>query len=318
MKHSIVISLFATFTGCTLSAPPPVQVIALNISKSSIPEGIAVHPESKEIFLSSIHEDRLTKSSPDGRTSQTVLTNAEHGYSIGVGIDIWQHELYALGKDNRRHQATLTIKDLNTQETAIYKANGLDSTYFNDLAIDTKGNCYITDTDNHYIYFFDKAARQIKVYLKDDRISYPNGITISGDGGKLFIDSYTTGIKVVEISSKKILNAGHNATTEIGIDGLKYHNGYLYYIRNGGRETNVHGLYKLRLSDNETRLGAPVPIVVNHEKMNLPTTFSIVEGVAYILANSQMDNLNQVTNEIIEMDKLTNTFVLSVNLKGNK
>ena len=88
---------------------PALEVIELQISDSSIPEGIAVHPETKEIFVSSIHEDVITKSSQDGRVFETILTQKDNGYSFGVGMDIWKNELYALGKLNRGPMAILKI-----------------------------------------------------------------------------------------------------------------------------------------------------------------------------------------------------------------
>jgi len=48
--------------------------------------------------------------------------------------------------------------------------------------------------------------------------------------------------------------------------------------------------------------------------MNIPTTIDIVDGYAYILANSQLDNLDQDKNEIIDPENLTNTYVLKVKL----
>lgn len=303
--------LLIVLYGCSNSSQNGIQILELDISKSSIPEGIAIHPTTKEIFLSSVHEDRITKSSADGHSNDIILERKMNGYSFGVGMDIWNNKLYALGKKNRKHQSILSIIDLNTNELKTIHSTAVDTTFFNDLAIDQKGNCYITDTDNHNIYFYNVQTDAIEVFLNTERIRHPNGIAISSDGTKLFIDSWTTGIKILELATKKILNADHPATTKKGIDGLKYQQGKLYFIKNGGRsQSHTHGLYSIELLNAETDLGAPDPLVINHEMMHLPTTLSIVDDSAYILANSQMDRLDQEEHEIINRDSLTNTFVL--------
>ena len=311
MKKHIITFFILILCGCFSTTTQNIELIELQISKSAIPEGIVVHPESKEIFLSSVHEDCITKSSKDGRTNKIILAKENNGYSIGVGMDIWNNKLYALSKHNRSHQSILSIIDLKSGNISTIKSFNVDTTYFNDLAIDKRGNGYITDTDNHNIYFYNAQTNDIDIFLNNEMIKYPNGITISDDNSKLFIDSWTTGIKIVDIANKHIFNKKHISTSKKGIDGLKYHYGHLYYIRNGGKNAEeTHGLYRIKLLNNETILSDPVPLLVNHEKMHLPTTLSIVKDDIYILANSQLDKLVQEEHKIVNPDSLTNTYVI--------
>jgi len=304
--------------GCQGQQNLNVHIIELQISKSTIPEGIALDPNTKEIYISSVHEDKLTKSSNDGTSFSTVLTKEEHEYTIGVGLDIWRNELYALGKKNRRSQAILIVKDLKSEMVTTFQLKDIESTYFNDLAIDKDGNCYITDTDNHKIYYFDKKTKEISVYLEHEDIKYPNGIAISEDGTRLFIDSYTNGLRILDTNGKAILNDKHDSTSYRGIDGLKYYKQNLYFIINGEENTELHGLYKIELKNNMSELGFPIPVLLDHDKMNLPTTFSIIKDELYILANSQLANLNQETNQIKEPHNLTNTYILKLIIENDE
>jgi len=315
---NIGILLVLALLGCSTFDNTELQIIELDISKSTIPEGIVVHPESKEIFLSSVHEDRITKSSRDGKSSEVVLSRKINGYSLGVGMEIWKNKLYALSKFNRTHQSILTVLDLKSNSIKTVKSSIVDTTYFNDLAIDKNGNCYMTDTDIHNIYFYNSKANKIDIFLNTEKIRHPNGIAISSDGSKLFIDSWTSGIKIVDIATRRVLNKNHELTTKEGIDGIKYYKGKLYYVKNGGRsQRGTHGLYRIDLLNDETELGKPVPIHVNHEKMCLPTTLSIVENDIYILANSQLDKLDQEEHKIINYDSLTNTYILKYVINDN-
>lgn len=308
-----IIIPFFLMTSCKTTG---VEIIELQISKSSIPEGIAVHSKTKEIYISSIHKNKITKSTSNGKKTETILDNTDNGYTKGVGLDIWQDEIYALSNFKNESYSILTIKNLQQGQISTIKANDIKVTSFNDLAIDVNGDAYITDTHNHNIYKFVKSNQEISLYLTNDEIKYPNGIAISDDQSKLFIDSYTSGIRIVDIKTKKIINKPHPSTTKIGIDGLKYHNGYLYMIVNGSIDKENHGLYKANLRSSETMIGEIEPVLIHHNKMNIPTTISIRNNTVYILANSQLENLNQTKNQIIDKNKLTNTYIIKMKIKS--
>lgn len=311
----ITFIILLTLISCNSS---DIETFVLPIGKATIPEGIAVEPRTKDIYVSSIHLDQLVRCNAKNNKVEIIFNKAEHGYSMGAGLDIYDNRLYALGGYDRDSFSMLYIKNLGTDRVLSFKADSLGKTYFNDLAIDNKGNCYITDTDNHRIYFYDNTTRTINTFLIDDQIEYPNGIAISDDQSKLFVDSYSHGIRILDIATKKILNTLHSPTAERGIDGVKYHKGKLYFIVNGIKDKSQHGLYSLDLLDNETELGNMDPELVFHEKMRIPTTFSIVGNDFYVLANSQMDLLDQGNNTIIDTSKLTDTYVLRIHLPRNK
>lgn len=310
----IFLTILLTLLSCNNS---DIEVIILPIDKTTIPEGIAVDPKSNNIYISSLHLDQLVKYNEKNNTTGIIFNRADHGYSIGVGLDIFENTIYALGAYDRDSFSQLYIKNLDTDRVLSFKADSLKKTYFNDLAIDNDGNCYITDTDNHKIYFYDNSNRSINTFFVDEHIEYPNGIAISDDQSKLFVDSYSHGIRIIDIERKTILNTLHSPTAERGIDGVKYHKGKLYFIVNGIKDKSQHGLYSLDFLDNETEFGNMDPVLVFHEKMRVPTTFSIVGNDFYVLANSQMDLWDQENNTILDTSKLTETYLLRTNLSNH-
>ncbi len=301
--------------GCNSSE---IEVITLPIDLATIPEGIAVHPKTNDIYISSLHFDQLVKYDVFNNSLDVIFNISKHGYSQGVGIDIYGNQLYALGNYDRDSFSMLYIKNMDTDRDLSFRADSLGKTFFNDLAIDKDGNCYITDTDHHRIYFYDHDTHTINTFLVDEQIENPNGIAISDDQSKLFVDSYSHGIRIVDIKQKRILNTLHSPTAERGIDGIKYHNEKVYFIVNGIKDKSQHGLYSLDLIDDATEFGNMDPVIVFHEKMKIPTTFSIVGNDFYILANSQMDLLDQEKNEIIDTSKLTKTYILKKKILINK
>jgi len=203
----------------------------------------------------------------------------------------------------------LYIKNKSTERTFSFRLKN-KATYFNDLVVDSEGNCYITDTENNHIYRFDSKTKEISHFLSNEQIEHPNGIAISRDENKLFVDSYSHGIRIIDIHSKNILNHIHSPTAERGIGGIEYHQGKLYFIVNGIKDKSQHGLYSLDIIDEESDFGNLDPVLVFHEKMNIPTTLTIVKNCMYLLANSQINLLDQEKNIIYEPSKLTKTFIL--------
>lgn len=305
--------IFASVFFVSCESGEEIETIVLDIDPSTIPEGIAVHPASKDIFISSVHLDKITKSNSQGKNSTDVIPPKHLGYTAGVGMGIKRNYLFALGSVNRKKQSMVLQIDLMGNEIVnSFKTNDSIPNYFNDLAIDNGLNAYITDTEFHKIYRLDYRTGTIALFLENEQIKYPNGIAISEDGSKLFIDSYTSGIRIVDIKTKTILNAVHLPSANKGIDGLKYHGKNLYAIINGGNDRARHGLVRYRLSEDESSIIQTDEILMNHTKMNLPTTLSIVDDEIYVLANSQLDNLDQEENTIIDLKLLDTIYILKV------
>jgi hypothetical protein len=60
--------------------------------------------------------------------------------------------------------------------------------------------------------------------------------------------------------------------------------------------------------------GKVTAVVAGHPRMNISTTFDISGNTAYILANSQLNFLEQGCNIIQSPDSLTNTCIIKVKL----
>jgi hypothetical protein len=315
MKKSAVLSVLFLLLACKGQMA---ELLELDIAITSIPEGIAVDPKTGDIYISSLHLDKITRSAANGKNSTDVVGSGQYGYTTGVGMETARNLLFALGSDNRTKKSLLLQIDLKN-DSLVNRASLPDSIpgYFNDLALDENMNAYITDTEFHKVYKYDSHTDNISPFMENEQIKYPNGIAISDDGSKLFIDSYSAGIRIVDIQSRQILNVPHQPSAEKGIDGLKYYKNSLYAVVNGAAvDPSAHGLYRFRLSENEETIVSMTPIAINHAKMEIPTTVDIEGDRAYLLLNSQLENLDQQRNEIIEPAKLSKTYVLKLDLKS--
>ncbi len=66
-----------------------------------------------------------------------------------------------------------------------YQAEG--ATFLNDIAVDESGSVYITDTFGGNAVYRIKEG-QIGLWLKDDKLNYPNGLTVKNN--KLFVSTW--------------------------------------------------------------------------------------------------------------------------------
>ena len=296
------------------------RIIELNYpDKDLIPEGIAVDLPNNALYMSSIHKKKITATYIRSGWTEDLIKSEEHGYKSGVGLEIKDHKLFALSREEKNGKIIsdlLVIDFKNIKNVNKYKFSDTVSHFMNDLAISDDNKIYITDTKRHCVYKLNYPEGEIELFIEDEQIKYPNGITISEDNKKLYVDSWSHGVRIIDISTKKILNEKNNLTSEIGIDGMKYYQGNLYAIRNGGNDRTKHGLIKIKLSDEGDDITGVEPLLMNDPMMNIPTTIDIADGTIYILANSQIGNLNQETNEIKNKDKLTNTYILKYRIKA--
>jgi sugar lactone lactonase YvrE len=164
------------------------------------------------------------------------------GLHAPCGMGIYKDKLYTLERRN------LTEIDIHSGKILKrYPVTG--STFLNDIAVDSDGSIYISDTspvgvDTSRIYRFKDG--KIEVWIETDQISRPNGLLINGD--KLVVGSTGDGcIKAINLKNKKI-----TTVTCLGagvLDGIKIDNkgdylvshweGQIYSIPPSGEVTEL-------------------------------------------------------------------------------
>ena len=283
-----------------------------------IPEGIAIYPEKNSIYISSIHKDKIVSYNLVTGNTKDLIKSGEYGFKHGVGMEVKGDLLFALSSEtiDGRSSSQLLVYDLKKDEFVnSFQLKDSVSHFMNDLAISDNLEIYITDTERHLVYKFEYPYGTIVPYLEDNSIRYPNGIAISDTGQYLHIDSYTEGLRIVDLSSNKIVNPLYSGTSKyVAVDGLKFYKGSLYGIRNGDKKKEMHAFVKIMLNNDQNDIDGIKPLLTAHPRMDIPTTFCVNEGYAYILANSQLDKLDQNRNKLVDRDALSRTYVIKIKL----
>ncbi len=280
------------------------SLVSLPFQKDLIPEGIAIDSKTGKVYLNSLKYGNIFRCNLDGSEPEEFIAKNEHGYLSGFGMTIVHDTLYALGNvlpENGNKSIFLKLNHVSGKLLDSYTIDNEKFIYLNDLAVDEQGTVYITDSESSDLYTINATTNALEVFFEDQEIRHSNGIAISSDGRRLYLATYTTGIRILDIAAKKLLNLPNDHK---GIDGLKYSRGNLYAIVNGRRNREQNGIFKFELGPDESQIIGSKKIGLFENPMDIPTTFALYKGSMYFVSDSQLRNFDQDSNEIVEPEKL--------------
>jgi WD40 repeat protein len=288
-----------------LSCKPQDQApITLNFQKDLIPEGITIDSKTQTIFLNSLRHGKIVSCNLEGSNPRNFITDNQHGYLPGFGMLVKGDTLYALGNSLPKKNSKSIVLLLNAKTGAIINSfSPKDTTfkYLNDLVVASNGDVFITDSESNKIYAIQAKKAILEVYLETDEVKNSNGITISDDGKYLYLASDKKGIRIVDRQTKRIINQPNQDYT--GIDGLKFYKNSLIGIVNA-KKGNENGIYRYFLNKENTEITRKEKILSFNDESKISTTFSISNGYMYFVLNTQIDNLDSESGQIINEKKL--------------
>ena len=279
-------------------------VIPLKFEKDLIPEGIALDPVSHKVYLNSLKSAKIVRCNLDGSDAEEFLSSHQYEYLSGFGMTIMENTLYALGNGLSKESNSSILLLLDIISGDFINAYPLDNgkfVYLNDIAVDSKGTVYITDSESSDIYTVNQNTNKLEVFFSNDEIKHSNGIAISEDEKQLYLASYTSGIRVLDITKKKLIN---QPNTFKGIDGMKFYRNSLIGIVNAKRDPTQNGVFQFGLNANGSEIISENKISDFEHPSDIPTTFAIDEDYMYFVSDSQLDFFDQETNAIIDPEQL--------------
>lgn len=307
----LVISTILLFSGCNHIA----YVIPEN---DLIPEGIAFSYTTNSFYISSIKKTKIIQINAENGTFNDFIPSELLGISfLGIIVDDSRGHLWACGNktENNIQYSAVAKFDLKTRDLIkSYSKIDTSSFLFNDLTQDKKGNVYITNSRKNEIYKIDIETDSIRLFFESDQIQHPNGITISPDNKYLYIASTDKGIRVLDIERNIIIGEIDSSINSTGIDGLKYYKYSLIGIQNAVEEKSQVKIARYFLDESGTNITKQEVIDQNNYLFDIPTTCVIANDQLYCLANSQLRNLKNPDNEIINPKELKDILILKYKL----
>jgi hypothetical protein len=261
------------------------------------PEGISADAEGN-LYVGSLLQGRLVKI--NGRTHDVTdfVAAGVNGMVTIVGVHVAGEIVYACSSDPGLGELTGTAApaivafDVKTGEPIGRYELPDGGIFCNDITALPDGTLLATDSFVPRIYVLKPGADALEIWFEDDQFT-GEGFNLNGiayDDGNVYVAKYNAGTlhsipvgadgTAGEATQITLPNAVH------GADGLNALGGGRFLLVEGGGLTDgVRGsLIGLTLKDGVATLDTIAP------DLNVPTTATVVDGVAYVV-EGQLDNL---------------------------
>ncbi len=308
MKANLVLLVF--LLGSLMVDAQPVEVAFRITEKDLIPEGIAYDATSKNFFVSSIHKNKIIRIDERHKVTDFIKSGKE-GIGQVLGMKVSDGKLWVCsntGKGNAQDQSMVHAFNLASGDLVNkWMLPPGELHLFNDLAVDSHGNVIISDSDYGAIYRVNPKSSNLELLIKDDRLHYANGITITPDDA-VIVNTFKGFFKINAVAQELKALPFPNYYV-IGIDGLCFYKQSLIGIQNVTYPVSIN---QYQLNAPFDKIESARVLVADHPLFDIPTTGVIVDDWFYFIANSQMSNLEK--SKIIDPSKLKEVVIMKIKL----
>jgi hypothetical protein len=310
MKTILLISLIFCVcnTFCFSQKKQKVEVAFVVTERDLFPEGIAYDNQSGLFYLGSVNKKKIIEIDEKGKARDFISTK-EHGigHVLGLKVQAESRRLWALSYDTTG-ASQVHIFDLDKRKlVGRINLNVPGETHkLNDLVFVSADESLITDFTAKTIYKVNAKINQLEIFIKDDRFSYANGITISSDS-KNAIVSVGGGFLTINVTTKEIGEITSTDFMILGIDGLYTYKNSLIGIQNTTFPASVNQYYVTGNTIDHARI-----LVVDIPELDVPTTGVIVKNWFYFIANTQLGNFENF--KVKDASRLKDIYVMKVAL----
>ena len=269
--------------------------------KDLIPEGIAHDPETGAFFVGSLHKRKIVRVDKAGKASDFNASGQDGLRDVlGLRVDPTTRTLWACSGTAQTAGEPEGTSGLFQYDLATGKLLGRYELagrphLCNDIALGKDGEVFVTDSTGGILHRLRPKpkgqARRLEPLVGPGTFIYPNGVAISPDLRKLFVADFTKGLSTVDIETGQVRPLPHPKRVHVaGIDGLYFHRGSLLAVQNSAGTERVV-LFRLNAAldaiESEEVLESRNPL------FDIPTTGVLVGETLAVIANSQLDNLDE-------------------------
>ena len=199
------------------------------------PESVLYAPKQNVLFVSNV-DGKPDQKDQKGFISKVSSSNGsiiELNWITGLNAP----KGMAISNNNNSKLYVSDITDLVEIDInngkIIKRLNAQGSTFLNDVAADTQGNIYVSDTGTNTLYKLDTNIKDnntsLEVWLQSPELNDPNGLHVDNNKNRLIVASLGdmskpgAGMKVVDLMNKTISSLGKEGTTSPfgGLDGIE-------------------------------------------------------------------------------------------------
>ena len=266
-------------------------------------EGIAYDPASRRFFVGTDRGELLAVGM-DGKVTQ-FASGGGLRQVLGIKVDAGRRLLWLAngrypeaGPDQPADAGTGGVRAYNLDTGALVAEAELDERPalihgFNDIALAGDGTVYVTDSNTSAVYRLAPAGKQLELLLRDDAMSFPNGIVPAADGRTLYV-AHAEGISALDPAtpSRRLLPVPANGSVH-SIDGLLLHEGVLYGVQNS---PYMHRVVGAALAPDGRSINRVWTVNARDPAEYLQTTAAIAGTHLYMIGGRPMPDVYGGTN----------------------
>jgi sugar lactone lactonase YvrE len=270
-----------------------------------IPEGVAYDPASRSFFVGSTYERKIVRVA-EGRPAVDFTAPMQDGLLgvVGMKVDAERGTLWAVSSHAGVNMPMATMGDQPEGSSAVhvydvrsgrllrrYRLAATPSPHFlNDLAIDQRGDAWVTDTVEGALYRAPLEGGALERAVEFGDLGPPNGIALPPDGRAAFV-AVPEGFVRVDLAARSARRLELSAGVDVvGADGLAYADGALVAVEPWRKGAEV-SLY--RLSPDGARVLSRETLLGGHPELEQPTTGVVVGRDVYVIANSHLQTFRR-------------------------
>src|SRR4051812_30382229 len=275
-----------------LTAVPRAEAFALIPDSTARPEGVEYDPVSRRVFTGTVHGEIL-QIDPAGAVTPFVPAGGVLREVLGIKVDAQRRLLWAattvfpdlFGLAPQKPDAGISgVVAYSLKDGKLVQQAWLDERPtlhgFNDLALARNGDVYITDTAQSSVYRLRRG--KLSLLLRDDRMTFPNGIVLAPDGRRLYVAT-VEGLALVDLRTGKWRQVAvpRDATVN-SIDGLSWYRGALIGVQGSPYLARI---VRIELSPDGHSVTRTVTLNARAPREYSQTTLTVGEGSLYVVTS---------------------------------
>ena len=316
---------------CLFATAQERSQIAFRIEERElIPEGIAYDPRARIFYVGSTFKLKIVSVDEKG-VARDFTGEAQDGLlgALGMKVDAKGRLLWVISSNaggpmpgkglGRECLGCSAVFKYDLRTGRLIKKYALSNKpnvhFLNDLAINSRGDAFITDTVTGDIYLISRSKDELELFTNLGEKAFPNGIDLSGDEKYLFVAA-GGGIRAVNLRDRTSRTLTMpDGVSPVVIDGLYFYKGGLVAIQPFADKRKLVRYY---LNERATAITRVEVIEPEHPLFQQPTTGVLVGKDFYYIANSQLQYFRSIYKPDGAYDKgqLQGVVVLKVRLPG--
>ena len=222
-RVSILLLILCTLSACSVTKVPDEIIVVFD---NLYPEGIEYDENGERFLLGSSSEGAIFQVFDDG-TIEPIIEDPDLYECVGIEIDRKNQRLLVANNDKDENKNYLNSYDLVTGERIFMaEISSIKPDLFhivNDIAVDTNGNAYVTDSWSPAIYRVDMDGNPT-LYMEHSQFEYLNGI-VYHPNGFLLLGAYPNILLKIPIDNPEVIKvdiSGGNLYFDV-TDGMIMH-----------------------------------------------------------------------------------------------